>query len=249
MILKRESRTCLQNMTTPDSCKGVPNDSLWGVIQGGPVLTIQCRVQYFWLWCQSQPSFLLSLSQSSKICKNSRCRYCPLPNTTGRVTSTSIGRSYTCLKNITCKSDNLVYLITCKQCGLQYVGQTYRSIAQRFLGHFNDISNERHWKAVGEHYNKQNHHGWSDCEISVLYTLRNYFYIDMGPLHPMSFWRLLARLDMDIYPQNRCDGFPVWFKLPSPVWTNSISQTDWQTQLEFSLYLALTILNNEVISE
>ncbi len=40
-------------------------------------------------------------------------------------------------------------------------------------------------------------------------TLRNYFYIDMDPPHPMSFWHLLARLDMDIYPQNKCDGFPV----------------------------------------
>ncbi len=40
-------------------------------------------------------------------------------------------------------------------------------------------------------------------------TLRNYFYIDMDPLHRMSFLRLLARLDMDICPQNRCDGFPV----------------------------------------
>ncbi len=58
--------------------------------------------------------------------------------------------------------------------------------------------------------------------LCLKYTLRNYSYIDMDPLHPMSFWRLLARLDMDLYPQNRCDGFPVWFKLPSPVWTNNI---------------------------
>ncbi len=40
-------------------------------------------------------------------------------------------------------------------------------------------------------------------------NLRNYFYIDMDPPHPMSFWHLLARLDMDIYPQNKCDVFPV----------------------------------------
>ena len=69
----------------------------------------------------------LPRSQSNKICKNPRCRYCPLLNTTGRVTSTSTGRSYTCLKNITCKSDNLVYLISCKVCKSQYVGQTYQS--------------------------------------------------------------------------------------------------------------------------
>ena len=66
----------------------------------------------------------LPLSQSQKVCKNNRCRYCPLLNTTGRVRSKSTGRSYTSLKNITCKSDNQVYLITCKQCESQYVGQT-----------------------------------------------------------------------------------------------------------------------------
>ncbi len=48
--------------------------------------------------------------------------------------------------------------------------------------------------------------------IFTTITLRNYFYIDMDPLHAMSFWRLLARLDLDIHPQNRCDGFLVWFK-------------------------------------
>ena len=111
----------------------------------------------------------LPLSQGKNFCKNKKCRYCPLLNRSGRVCSTSTGRSYTCLENITCKSDNLVYLITCKKCKIQYVGQTYRTIAQRFQGHFNDITSERHWKAVGEHFNKPNHQGWSDCEISVLY--------------------------------------------------------------------------------
>ncbi len=83
-------------------------------------------------------------------------------------------------------------------------------------------------------------------EYCNVYTLRNYFYIDMDPLHPMSFWRLVARLDMDIYPQTKCYGSAVWLKLPSPVWTNKIKQKDGQTQQEFSLYLLLT---NEVISE
>ncbi len=35
---------------------------------------------------------------------------------------------------------------------------------------------------------------------NISHTLRNYFYIDMDPLHPMSFWCLLARLDMYINP-------------------------------------------------
>ncbi len=35
------------------------------------------------------------------------------------------------------------------------------------------------------------------------------FYNDMDPLRPMSFWRLVARLDKDIYPQNKCYGSAV----------------------------------------
>ncbi len=45
--------------------------------------------------------------------------------------------------------------------------------------------------------------------VSCWYTLRNYFYNDMDPLHPMSFWHLVARLDMDIYPQDQCYGSAV----------------------------------------
>ena len=112
------------------------------------------------------------LSQTSNKCKSRNCRYCPLLNKSGRIVSTSTGRSYSSLKHVTCKSGNLVYLITCRQCKMQYVGQTYRTIQERFQGHFNDISNNRFWKAMGEHYNKSNHNGWHDCEISVLYFCR-----------------------------------------------------------------------------
>ncbi len=109
------------------------------------------------------------LSQTRNRCKTNNCRYCPLINTSGRVRCKSTGRTYSCLKHITCKSSNLIYLITCKECQTQYVGQTYRTISERFRGHFNDISTNKHWKAIGQHYNQPDHHGWSDCEISVLY--------------------------------------------------------------------------------
>ena len=34
-----------------------------------------------------------------------------------------------------CKLSNLIYLITCEHCGLQYVGQTKRSLCRRFIEH------------------------------------------------------------------------------------------------------------------
>ena len=33
----------------------------------------------------------------------------------------------------------------------------------------------------------------------------------MDPLHPMSFWHLVAKLDMEIYPHNKCHGSAVLF--------------------------------------
>ena len=38
---------------------------------------------------------------------------------------------------------NLIYLITCNNCGIQYVGQTKNRLLTRFQGHFNDIAHDR----------------------------------------------------------------------------------------------------------
>ena len=54
--------------------------------------------------------------------------------------------------NISCQSSNLIYLITCSKCGIQYVGQTKNRIIDRFQGHFNDISSGRD-TTVASHFN------------------------------------------------------------------------------------------------
>ena len=43
---------------------------------------------------------------------------------TGMITSTSTGKCFNSKKEINCQSNNLIYLITCKHCKIQYVGQT-----------------------------------------------------------------------------------------------------------------------------
>ena len=81
------------------------------------------------------------------------CRYCPILNTTGKITSDSNGRSYTSLKHVNCQSSNLIYLITCDGCGIQYVGQTKNRLLTRFQGHFNDIEHDRDI-TVARHLNR-----------------------------------------------------------------------------------------------
>ena len=91
------------------------------------------------------PSFIRALERMSEpaisMCKDKRCLTCP-----------SLIKSYTIQSNITqknckvvnhtgeylnCHSQNVVYLLTCKVCNLQYVGETAQPLHKRINGHRN----------------------------------------------------------------------------------------------------------------
>ena len=38
-----------------------------------------------------------------------------------------------------CKSDNLIYCMTCETCNLQYIGQTSGTLSNKFIVHFDKI--------------------------------------------------------------------------------------------------------------
>ena len=106
----------------------------------------------------------LGLNKCSKI----KCDFCPLISKTGRIMSTVTGREYECKKNVTCRSSNLIYCITCKSCRKQYVGQTGDSIQKRFFGHKGSINRKTLTEDIGRHFNLPGHQGLRDMEISVL---------------------------------------------------------------------------------
>ena len=68
---------------------------------------------------------------------------------------------------------NLIYAITCKKCGIQYIGQTMLRLRDRFEGHFGDVNHARQEKNVGRHYSKPGHQGVDDMTISVLEFIKN----------------------------------------------------------------------------
>ncbi len=49
---------------------------------------------------------------------------------------TNSGRMYNTPEGGSCGSNNLVYLVICKVCHKQYVGETSRTLKQRFYEHF-----------------------------------------------------------------------------------------------------------------
>ena len=67
-----------------------------------------------------------------------------------------------------CKSSNIVYLITCRRCGLQYVGEKSQPLHVKINGHRWDISHRRtDVSHVAEHFNSSAH-SVADMTVMVI---------------------------------------------------------------------------------
>ena len=110
------------------------------------------------------------LAETRPCNKNENCRYCPLLNTTGKFVCKTNGKTYTNKIQINCHSSNIIYLITCRSCGIQYVGQTKNQLLTRFQSHYFDISHNND-TTVARHFNKcpiNNPAKFKGMEISIL---------------------------------------------------------------------------------
>jgi hypothetical protein len=72
------------------------------------------------------------------------------------------------MKNVSCRSSNLIYCITCLKCRKQYVGQTFLRLKGRFVYHFYTVEKTDKTKPVGKHFSKSDHKSIDDMEIHVL---------------------------------------------------------------------------------
>ena len=131
-------------------------------------------------------------------CGNKRCLTCPNIVSDNSFTSKTTNRSYFINHNLNCNSRNLIYLLSCKICHVQYVGQT----TDKFRFRWNNYKSCQRKAARGEecpqlalhkHFLGEGHNGLeSDCEIRLIDksdpsdpTSREAFWIDiLGTLHP-----------------------------------------------------------------
>jgi len=84
-------------------------------------------------------------------CNSRWCKCCREIKICNTFRSKSTGRQYNIRAPITCKSKNLVYLISCRRCGLQYVGETENTLHIRMNGHHLDIRTRKLDKPVAAH--------------------------------------------------------------------------------------------------
>ena len=115
---------------------------------------------------RAQPS-----STTYNCCKTKNCRYCVGLDTSRTIEGTSTGRNFQSRINVTCKSTNPIYCITCKTCKLQIVGQTKGTIMDRFKAHFGVVNRRDMKEDIGHHFNGPKHHGINDMTIHALHFI------------------------------------------------------------------------------
>ena len=89
-------------------------------------------------------------------CPNPKCKACNFIIENRVITSSTNNKKFQVIGNITCKSNNLVYLVTCNRCQKQYVGETSRTLAERINQHLSSIR-LRKLTPIALHFNSQGH--------------------------------------------------------------------------------------------
>lgn len=79
-----------------------------------------------------QPTALVDRDQT---CGNSRCTVCPRLSHAPFITSRHTKTSFPVNHSLHCRSKGIIYVLECRLCGKQYVGQTERDMRYRFAAH------------------------------------------------------------------------------------------------------------------
>lgn len=96
------------------------------------------------------------LSRVTK-CNSIRCQTCPFISTLSTYTSTITKKMYAIKQTMCCDAKNVIYLISCKKCGIQYVGETGRVLRKRVADHKSAIRTHNPHSPIAIHFNSLNH--------------------------------------------------------------------------------------------
>ena len=99
--------------------------------------------------------------------KCGRCKVsCPILEEGRNFNSTNTGKRYRIRQNLTCDSDWVIYLVTCKRCKGQYVGKSKTVFKKRHSNHKCEIRNKI--GGLGHHYGGSNPCGYEDLSITLI---------------------------------------------------------------------------------
>ena len=101
-----------------------------------------------------------------KPCGNN-CATCPYVVTAKTVKSTYTGNVVPINTAGDCNTKGVIYCVTCDKCQAQYIGQTGRSLNERFSEHIGYVKTHKFNQPTGRHFNSPGHQ-LSDMKISIV---------------------------------------------------------------------------------
>ena len=109
----------------------------------------------------------LQRHEGSTRCGRPRCKSCMHIKTGITFKSAVTGENFRAKVTANCKTSNLIYLIECRKCNKQYVGETENPLHLRMNGHRSDYYRKLSDKPVAEHFNTIGH-TFEDLTIMVI---------------------------------------------------------------------------------
>ena len=103
------------------------------------------------------------LSRKSVCGSKHGCKTCTMFDRSTTCKSSYTGREYSIGRNLHCGVENIVYLVTCRKCKIQYVGETETTLRQRMCGHRSCIKSLG--SLVGSHFDD---HGLENFKVQII---------------------------------------------------------------------------------
>ncbi|KAJ8035078.1 hypothetical protein HOLleu_22175 [Holothuria leucospilota] len=89
---------------------------------------------------------------------NNKCDLCQNYSSSSRIFyCAATGRSYYIKQYITCTTKNVIYLLTCSKCNVQYIGSTSTEFKVRFRNHKSHMLTNKKTCVVATHFNHTPH--------------------------------------------------------------------------------------------
>ena len=104
--------------------------------------------------------------QNQGCLKCQRCHACPVVVESSHFRSTNTQKKYKIHQNLSCNSNYIIYLATCKKCLGQYVGKSTQLFKRRHSGHKQEIKNCL--GGLGQHYGGQHGCGYTNLTIQII---------------------------------------------------------------------------------
>jgi hypothetical protein len=101
----------------------------------------------------SKPSTTIG---KSHFCGDKRCKCCRHMQHSSLYTSKVTGKQNNILCTFNCKSANIIYILECSACGLQYVDESKQPFHKRLHGHRSDLT-KKTFLHVSQHVGLSDH--------------------------------------------------------------------------------------------